>query len=105
TIGGTMIGEMMRLTTSVRRPSRPRRMPYAASVPRTVDTSMVTTATWRLSSVARSHGGWPKYDAYHLRDHPGGGNARKSPALSESGTTTNVGRIRKKDTAPTERAS
>src|ERR1700730_9053604 len=100
TIGGTMIGEIMRLTRSVRWRSRPRRTPYAASVPRTVDASMVTTATWKLSRVARNHGGWPKSDADQLKDQPGGGNARKSPALSDIGTTTNVGRIRKKNTAP-----
>src|SRR5438270_12249559 len=95
TIGGTMIGDTMRLTTRVRRRSRPRSTPYAARVPSTVEASIVTRATSKLSSVAFSHGGWLKYETYQRSDQPGGGKARKSPALSEIGTTTKVGRIRK----------
>src|SRR5262245_66196738 len=96
TIGGTMMGETMRLTTSVRRRRRPRSTPYAASVPSTVEPSIVTSATSKLSSVACSHGGWLKYERYQRNDHPGGGKARQSPALSGIGTAMDGGRREKK---------
>src|SRR3990172_6446536 len=98
-IVGMMIGAVASWLKTSFPGYRPRTRLNASSVPSTVASPVVHTATFRLRTVASSHAGSAKYALYHRKERPGGGNCRYEAELKEIGTTMNSGAMRNAKTA------
>ena len=93
TIDGTTSGEMMSARSAFL-PGRASRISATeAMVPIVTASTVTSTATFRLRTVAASHAESDQYAAYQRIDTVLGGNSRKRPPLNDMPMTITLGRI------------